>query len=154
RGNPPATALTDKGTGKISDETVFVTQIFAELDPNFVDPIFNGNGEARDVGKRGVVQAFPAANANPPITKITLSPLADSGFSASRTAFCPKAAAPQPHSLVFCPDPSKPGTDDVNAKNPQAVYPNQLLSAVIRGKRLFLPNIGPQRAPPASFHDE
>jgi YVTN family beta-propeller protein len=151
-GNPTAIAITDKGTGKISDETVFVTQIFAELDPNFVDPIFNGNGEARDVGKRGVVQAFPAANANPPITKITLSPLADSGFSASRTAFCPKAAAPQPHSLVFCPDPSKPGTDDVNAKNPQAVYPNQLLSAVIRGKRLFLPNIGPQPEPPEIFN--
>jgi len=92
--NPTAIAITDKGTGNISDDTVFVTQIFAELNPAFVDPIFDGNGEARDLGKRGIVHAFPAGNANPSITKITLSPLPDSGFSANRTAFCTKAAPP------------------------------------------------------------
>jgi len=82
--NPTAIAITDRGTGNISDDTVFVTQIFAELDPNFNDPIFDGDGEARDVGKRGVVHAFPAGNANPPITKITIAPLADSDFTANR----------------------------------------------------------------------
>ena len=82
--NPTAIAITDKGTGNISDDTVFVTQIFAELNPDFKDPTFDGNGEARDLGKQGVVHAFPAGNANPPITKITLSPLADSGFTANR----------------------------------------------------------------------
>ena len=69
-----------------SDDTVFVTQIFAELNPDFKDPTFDGNGEARDLGKQGVVHAFPAGNANPPITKITLKPLADSGFNANRVS--------------------------------------------------------------------
>jgi YVTN family beta-propeller protein len=146
--NPTALAITNDGDSDDADETVFVTQIFAELNPDFVDPVFNGNGEVRDLGKRGVVQAFPAGNANPPITKITLPPLADSGFTASRTAFCPKAVDPQPHSLIFCPNPNVPGTDPVNANNPQGVFPNQLLSALIRGNRLYLPNIGAQPEPP------
>ena len=94
--NPTAIAITNNGDDNDADETVFVTQIFAELNPNFVDPIFNGNGEVRDLGKQGVVYAFPAGNAIPPITKITLSPLADSGFNANRAAFCPKAAPPSP----------------------------------------------------------
>ena len=72
--NPTAIAITDLGTGNISDDTVFVTQIFAELNPDFKDPIFDGNGEARDLGKQGVVHAFPAGNSTPPITKITLKP--------------------------------------------------------------------------------
>jgi len=151
-GRPIAVAITNNRTGNISDDMVFVTQMFAELNPNFIDPTFDGNGEARDLGKRGVVQAFPVGNANPPITKITLSPLEDSGFSASRTNFCPKAMGAQPHSLIFCPDPTKPGTDAVNANNPQGVFPNQLLSAVIRGDRLFLPNIGAQPEPPEIFN--
>ena len=83
---PTAIAITDRGTGNISDDTVFVTQIFAELNPDFKDPTFDGNGEARDLGKQGVVHAFPAGNANPPITKITLAPLADSGFTANRVS--------------------------------------------------------------------
>jgi DNA-binding beta-propeller fold protein YncE len=150
--NPTAVAITNNGDDNDADETVFVTQIFAELNPDFDDPVFNGNGEGRDLGKRGVVQAFPAGNANPPITKITLSPLADSGFTANRAAFCPKAAPPQPHSLIFCPDPDLPGTDPVNANNPQGVFPNQLLSALIRGHRLYLPNIGAQPEPPEVFN--
>ena len=103
--NPTALAITNNGNANDADETVFVTQIFAELNPDFVDPVFNGNGEMRDLGKQGVVQAFPAGSASPPITKITLAPIADSGFNASRTNFCPKLVAPQPHSLIFCPDP-------------------------------------------------
>ena len=146
--NPTALAITNNGNGNDADETVFVTQIFAELNPNFVDPVFDGNGENRDLGKQGVVQAFPAGNANPPITKITLSPIANSGFNANRGAFCPKAAGVQPQSLIFCPDPTQPATAPINANNPQGVFPNQLLSAVIRGDRLFLPNIGAQPEPP------
>jgi YVTN family beta-propeller protein len=139
--NPTALAITNDGDANDTDETVFVTQIFAELIPN-------GPGEARDLGKQGVVQAFQAGNANPTVTKITLAPIADSGFNASRTNFCPKAVDPQPHSLIFCPDPALPGTDPVNANNPQGVFPNQLLSSLIRGNRLFLPNIGAQPEPP------
>src|ERR1044071_9210415 len=90
-GRPTAIAITDRGTGNVSDDTVFVTQIFAELNPDFKDKNFDGDGEARDLGKRGVIHAFPAGNSTPPITRVTLSPLPDSGFSASRTAFCAKA---------------------------------------------------------------
>jgi YVTN family beta-propeller protein len=143
--NPTAIAITNRG-GDVSGETVFVTEIFAELDPDFEDPVFDGNGEARDLGKRGVVFAFPAGNANPPITKITLAPIADSGFNSNRVApnnFCGAAA----HSLIFCPDPTKPVTDPVNTDDPQGVYPNQLLSAVIRGNRLYVTAIGAQPEP-------
>ena len=106
-GKPTAIAITNKGPGNISDDTVFVTQIFAELNPDFNDPIFDGNGEARDLGKQGVVYAFPAGNANPPITKIILKPLADSGFTANRVSpnnFC--NTVPPAQSNIFCPDPN------------------------------------------------
>ena len=36
--------------------------------------------------------------------------------------------------------------------NPQGVFPNQLLSALIRGNRLYLPNIGAQPEPPEMFN--
>jgi len=150
--NPTALAITNDGDDNDSDETVFVTQIFAELDPNFVDKLFNGNGEARDLGKQGVVQAFPAGNANPPITKIPLKPLADSGFNANRVSpfnFC--NMIPPGQSQIFCPDPSDL-TNPINTNNPQGVFPNQLLSALIRGNRLYLPNIGAQPEPPEMFN--
>jgi YVTN family beta-propeller protein len=149
-GRPWAIAITDKGTGSISDDTVFVTDAFAELNPDFSDPTFDGNGEARDLGKQGVVHAFPAGNGNPAITKIALKPLADSGFNANRIApnnFCGAAA----HSLIFCPDPNNIN-NPVNMADPQGVFPNQLTSAVIRGNRLYLPNIGSQPEPPEVFN--
>ena len=148
--NPTAIAITDRGAGNL--DTVFVTQIFAELDPSFLDPIFDGNGEARDLGKRGVVHAFPVGNANPPITNIALSPLPDSGFSANRVSpnnFCD---SPNGQSLVFCPRPDLPATEPENTNNQQGVFPNQLLSALIRGDRLYLPNVGAQPEPPEIFN--
>ena len=106
--NPTALAITNKGTGNISDDIVFVTQIFAELNPDFKDPKFDGNGENRDLGKQGVVHAFPAGNANPPISKITLAPLADSGFNANRVTpnnFC--NTVPPGQSLSLLPEPGR-----------------------------------------------
>jgi len=150
--NPTAIAITDRGTGHISDDTVFVTQIFAELDPNFNDPNFGGNGEARDLGKLGVVHAFSAGNPNPPITKITLAPLPDSGFSANRVSpnnFC--NTVPPAQSNIFCPNPGDPA-DPANTNNPQGVFANQLLSAVIRGNLLYVTAIGPQPEPPEIFN--
>jgi YVTN family beta-propeller protein len=151
-GRPLALAITDKGTGNISDDTVFVTEIFAELNPDFHDPVFDGNGEARDLGKQGRVHAFPAGNGNPPITEITLKPLADSGFNANRVTpnnFC--NTVPPAQSNIFCPNPDDP-TDPINTNNPQGVFPNQLLSALVRGNRLYLPNIGSQPEPPEVFN--
>jgi YVTN family beta-propeller protein len=150
--NPTAIAITDRGTGYISDDMVFVTQMFAELNPDFHDPIFDGNGEARDLGKQGVVQAFPAANANPPITKIPLKPLVDSGFTANRVSpnnFC--NTIPPAQSSIFCPNPDDPA-DSANTTNPQGVFPNQLLAAVIRGNLLYVTAIGPQPEPPEIFN--
>ena len=71
-GRPTAVAITNRGTGNISDDTVFVTQIFAELNPDFKDPTFDGNGEARDLGKRGVLHAFPAGNYPSPSSRFRL----------------------------------------------------------------------------------
>jgi YVTN family beta-propeller protein len=152
-GRPWAVAITDNGTGNISDDTVFVTDAFAEVIPNFSDPTFDGNGEARDQGKQGVVHAFPAGNGNPPITKITLAPLANSGFNANRISpnnFC-GPGPPAPHSLIFCPDPDDIN-DPINTADPQGVFPNQLTSGLIRGNRLYLPNIGAQPEPPEMFN--
>src|SRR4029450_4641768 len=115
--NPTALAITNNGDANDADETVFVTQIFAEL-------IDGGPGEARDLGKQGVVQAFPAGNANPPSTKITLSPLAGSGVNDNPVTpnnFCSPAATAQ--SLIFCPDPDDLG-NPINTSNPQGVFPN------------------------------
>jgi YVTN family beta-propeller protein len=134
----------------ITNDAVFVTDAFAELNPDFSDPVFDGNGEGRDLGKQGVVHAFPVGNGNPPITTITLKPLADSGFTANRIMpnnFCGAAA----HSLIFCPDPNDIN-DPINMNDPQGVFPNQLTSGLIRGNRLYLPNIGSQPEPPEMFN--
>src|SRR5215475_178496 len=148
--NPAAIAITNAGPGNVT--TVFVTRMFAELNPDFKDPNFDGNGEARDLGKEGVVWAFPAGNSNPPITKIALKPLVNSGFSVNRVApnnFC--NTVPPAQSSIFCPDPNNLN-NPLNTSDPQGVFPNQLLSAVVRGDRLYLPNIGAQPEPPEMFN--
>ena len=84
--------------------------------------------------------------------KIALKPLADSGFNANRVIpnnFC--NTIPPAQSNIFCPNPADLG-DPLNTNNPQGVFPNQLLSALIRGNRLYLPNIGAQPEPPQIFN--
>ena len=79
------------------------------------------------------------------------SPLADSGFNANRVSLLTSATPPPPNptssarTRTTCNDP-------VNTNNPQGVFPNQLLSALIRGNRLYLPNIGAQPEPPEIFN--
>jgi YVTN family beta-propeller protein len=149
-GKPTAIAITNRAAGTVN--TVFVTQIFAELNPDFHDPKFGGDGEARDLGKQAVVQAFPAGNLSPSITKIVLKPLANSGFSVNRVSpnnFC--NTVPPAQSNIFCPD-SNNLNNPLNTNDPQGVFPNQLLSALIRGDRLFLPNIGAQPEPLEIFN--
>ena len=138
-GNPTAIAVTDNGDPVDSDERVFVTQIFAELRPG-------GGGEMRDLGKQGVVHSFPVNNPGA-ITKTLLSPLADSGFKSNRQAFCLGAHPAHAADPIFCPRPDLPANDPANTQNPQGVFPNQLLSALVRGNRLFVPNIGAQPEP-------
>jgi YVTN family beta-propeller protein len=73
-GRPTAIAITNDGDADDSDETVFVTEIFAELNPDFKDPKFDGNGENRDLGKRGVLHAFPAGQCQSTDQQINPSP--------------------------------------------------------------------------------
>ncbi len=142
--NPMAIAVTNNGDGDDQDETVFVTQIFAELVPG-------GPGETRDLGKRGVVHSFRVGNPGA-IAKIILSPLANSGFTANRASVCPSTHPAHLANPLLCPRPDLPATDPANTNAPQGVFPNQLLSALIRGNRLWLPNIGAQPEPPEVFN--
>src|SRR5439155_8974116 len=56
-----------------------------------------------------------------------------------------------PANNSFCPDLNAPAGSTTIIQAPQGVYPNQLQSALIRGTRLFLPNIGAQPEPPVRF---
>src|SRR5262249_13707347 len=58
---------------------------------------------------------------------------------------------PPAQSNIFCPNPDDP-VDPINTNDPQGVFPNQLLSALIRDDRLYLPNIGAQPEPPEIFN--
>jgi DNA-binding beta-propeller fold protein YncE len=138
-GNPMAIAISNNGDTNDLDETVFVTQFFAELIPG-------GLGEARDTGKQGIVNAIPLTTFAP--TRIPLSPLNNSGFTANRAAFCPGTHPAHITNPILCPRPDLPATDPANTNNPQGVFPNQFASALIRGNRLWLPNIGAQPEPP------
>jgi YVTN family beta-propeller protein len=120
-GNPMAVAITNNGDADDQDERVFVTQFLAELIPG-------GPGEGFDTGKRGIVQTFPVANPGA-VTRTTLSPLANVGFTADRTAFCPQSS-PTPvllHSTLFCPDLTAAAGSPTITQIPQGAFPNQLL---------------------------
>ncbi len=141
-GNPAAIAITNDGDKSDDDETVFVTQFFSEL--------INGKDQVDDEARQGVVRAFPVG-ALSPITKITLSPLANSGFTGDRTKFCFVGNA-NVHDQIFCPDVSALVTDTKITADPQGAFPNQLASALIRGGKVFLPNIGAGPEPPVKFN--
>ena len=141
--NPMAIAVTDNGNRRDRDETVFVTQFLAELRPG-------GPGEAFDDGKQGVVFAFPVSNPGA-ISRVILSPLPDSGFAADRTNFC-KKLNPTAANDTFCPDPNATTPSAAITNDPQGVFPNQLHAALVRGNRLYLPNIGAQPEPPEKFN--
>lgn len=142
-GNPQAVAISNDGDKTDSDETVFVTQFFAELIPG-------GHGEGFDDGKQGVVWSFPTGVYGP-VTKIVLSPLANSGFTANRTSQClpPTGTGIKD---TFCPQPGAPNGDPVITQDPQGAYPNQLHALLIRGNRVFVPSIAAAPEPPVVFN--
>jgi YVTN family beta-propeller protein len=142
--NPTALAITNDGDRSDTDEVVFVTRFFARR-------IAGGQGEVSDIGREGVVVAFLLGD--PSQAKlIPLSPLADSGFTADRSLFCPQFNA-NLHNPIFCPDTTvASATDPKVAADPQSVFPNQLGAALIRGGILYLPNIGAQPEPPVRFN--
>jgi YVTN family beta-propeller protein len=141
-GNPTAIAITDDGD---DDARAFVTQLFAEPNPDRSQEI-----EGFDDGKRGVVRTFRLGNPGS-VAKIGLSPLLDVGFTSDRSQFCPQSFVPPMagqvlHSDIFCPDVNAAPGSAVITQDPQGAFPNQLFSAVIRHKLLYLPNIcaGPE----------
>jgi YVTN family beta-propeller protein len=141
--NPWAVAVTNDGDKDDADETVFVTQFFAELIPG-------GPGEPFDDGKQGVVQSFPVG-ALSPVSRITLAPLANAGFAADRTAFCPDGN-PNLHEPVYCPDVNADVTADAITKDPQGAFPNQLHALLVRGNQVMVPSIGAGPEPPVKFN--
>lgn len=143
-GQPAALAITNDGDTDDTDEMVFVTQFYAELIPG-------GPGEVSDVGKQGVVQSFTVGTPGSPV-RLTLSPIENVGFTADRTNFCTAFNALAVND-VFCPNVNETDpTSTAITADPQGAYPNQLASALIRGNRLFLPNIGASPEPPIRFN--
>lgn len=144
-GNPWALAVTNDGDRNDDDEIVYVSQFFAETIPGVA------RSEANDEGKQAVVQAFASTGAGA-VTHIALSPLANSGFTADRTAFC-KQLNPAAHSDIFCPDTTiLDPADPKIAADPQAAYPNQLYALLVRGNQVIVPSIGAQPEPPIKFN--
>lgn len=144
-GKPQAIAVTNDGDDDDLDETVYVTQFYAEVIPG-------GPGEAFDDGKQGVVRAFQTSNPAGTLAKITLAPIANSGFTADRKNFCQQINTAAANN-TYCPDVSiTDGNNDILDADPQAVFQNQLHAALIRGNRLFVPNTGAQPEPPIRFN--
>jgi len=143
-GNPFAVAVTNDGDNDDNDETVFVSQFFAE-------PIPGGPGEAFDDGKRAVVQAFSSTGIGA-VTRVTLSPLANVGFTADRKNFC-ASTNPTAANATYCPDTtiSNPADPKI-AQDPQGAFPNQLYALLVRGGQVIVPSVGAGPEPPVKFN--
>ena len=99
--NPTAIAITNDGDGDDADETVFVTQIFAELDPNFVDP-FDVVVRCAISGNEG--SSRPSRRAMP-IRRSPKSPSPRSPIPALPPTARTSAPAPPPNLYSLLPDP-------------------------------------------------
>jgi YVTN family beta-propeller protein len=143
-GNPWAVAVTSDGDRNDDDETVFVSQFFAELIPN-------GPGEGFDDGKQAVVQSLASTGIGA-VGRTTLSPIAIAGFTADRSKFCTKLN-PAAHSDIFCPDTTITDPADPKiAKDPQGAFPNQVHALLVRGTQVLVPSIGAGPEPPDVFN--
>jgi len=143
-GNPWGIALTNDNDRDDDDETVFVSQFFAE-------PIPGGPGEAFDDGRQAVVQSF-ASTGQGAITRTTLAPLANVGFAANRKNFC-RNFNPTAQSEIYCPDPTITNDQDPKiAQDPQGAFPNQLHALLVKRGLVVVPSIGAGPEPPTVFN--
>lgn len=174
-GNPQAVVITNDGDDDELDERVYVTRMFGEL----IDP---ARPDGFDDSKWGVVDSFTVnsgLNATNQLSQIKLLPL-DSGFNADRRQFCQATrdqiegtgdaqnpliffnsgadrsgnAADRLANATFCPDVA---SQDASVGGPigkvaQKVYPNMLFSALVRGRRVYVPNEGASPEPPVRFN--
>jgi 6-phosphogluconolactonase (cycloisomerase 2 family) len=169
-GNPYSVAITNDGDRNDLDERVFVTHLFGDL-------VDSARPDGFDDAKQGIVMSFrvgAAVAGNPELAELKLKPLA-SGFVADRRPFCLETrkslqangtvffnsgkeklgdGASQLAQTTFCPDVNSTDASDAGpiAKNPQKVYPNMLFSMLVRGKLLYVPNVGAQPEPPVRFN--
>lgn len=201
-GHPTAIAISNDGDRKDRDERVFVTRLFSEIRSNLdesrpevsfttADGSVNSvpRGDGFDNAKVGIVDTFKLGQALSNIKKskhkkkskrsevnqLELESLADSGFSANRTAFCPdtresairngqlffpnrfvndNGELPRGIGLksdIFCPQTNGDEFTGDITRVPQGVYPNKLNSIILRQGKLFIPNIGAQPEPPVRF---
>jgi YVTN family beta-propeller protein len=152
-GKPFAIAVSNDGDGDDNDETVYVAWFFAAPRPGG-EPLPSGVSliEGADQGKQGVVRRFSigSLSASTPTNTINPSPIANVGFNADRTAFCPALNAGAANN-TFCPDPLAVAPNAQITAAPQGAFPNQIGAALIRNNRLYLPNIGAGPAPPVQF---
>ncbi len=142
-GNPWGLALTNDNDRDDDDETVFVSQFFAE-------PIPGGPGEAFDDGRQAVVQSF-ASTGQGAITRTTLAPLTNVGFTANRRNFC-RSFNPTAQSEIYCPDPTLDPADTRITQDPQGAFANQLHALLVKRGLVVVPSIGAGPEPPTVFN--
>lgn len=121
---PRGLAITNDGDGDDLDETVYVTQIFAELSAGKID--------GADDAKAGHVKVV-STGTDTVLADVSVNPIADTGFKAAGDAL---ARIPPGSSFDFR----------------TGAYPNQLNNVAIRGNFAFLPNTGASPNGPVRFN--
>jgi YVTN family beta-propeller protein len=181
-GNPYSIAITNDGDRNDLDERVFVTRLYSELidpvRPDGFDDAKQGVIDSFRVGQavdgaaqvsqlviKPMVSGFAADRRSFCLsTRLALQPAPGPQGAGKITFFNSGTGAETPPRNgatalahpTFCPDPSGDSNDASDAgpiaRNPQKVYPNMLLSALVRGPHLYIPNIGAQPEPPVRFN--
>ena len=176
-GNPQAVVITNDGDNDELDERVYVTRMFGEL----IDPARPDGFDDAKWGVVDSFTVSSGLSATAQISNIKLLPLA-SGFNADRRQFCEiTRGLVEGQVLVAGQDPlilfnSGPNGDlDLNDKLANAtfcpnvnsaddsaggeigrvaqkVYPNMLFSALVRGRKVYVPNEGASPEPPVRFN--
>ena len=152
-------SVVDTGSGEVEDEVdvggnpygitivghnVFVTAVLRAADRGRAR-----RGVRRRQGRGGA--RLRPQRSSIRVKEITLSPLADSGFTANRVNLCTNSTLWRVND-TFCPDTNASDpTDPVITMDPQAVYPNQLKTALACNGLLYLPNVGAQPEPPVGL---
>ncbi len=176
-GNPQAVAITNDGDGDDSDERVYVTRMFGEL----ITPTRPDGFDDAKQGVIDTFTVGAGLAGQPQVEQINIRPLA-SGFNADRRQFCQATrdqiegtvlAVGTPPLIffnsgadgaanindrlanpTFCPNVN---SQDASAAGEigrvaQQVYPNMLFAALVRGRKLYVPNEGASPEPPVRFN--
>ncbi|HTM22787.1 MAG TPA: di-heme oxidoredictase family protein [Kofleriaceae bacterium] len=152
RPQPRGVTVSDDGDGEDVDERVFVTNFLAVPNPGAP------RVEGADDGRIGLISSFTVGDgAGDAVDRAEIAnpPLNDTGFTASRVAFCTKLNGAAVND-TYCPDPSTTDPNDpIIAQAPQGAFPNliQNLAVTTAGSqlRLIVPSLGSSPEPPQRF---